>query len=92
MCLSVHFWLYVPAGDEEIEGGHRGILIHETQALTEMVRTARAQGYRLEIHCIGDRAAEQVKRDLSGCLCTGVPVEHSDDMTYPAQYLIFTPC
>ncbi|CAE7467251.1 unnamed protein product, partial [Symbiodinium microadriaticum] len=38
---------------------YQGILLHQTNALTSMVRTAREKGYRLEIHCIGDRAAEQ---------------------------------
>jgi predicted amidohydrolase YtcJ len=45
---------------EAAEGPYRGILMHKTDKLTAMVRSARAKGFRLEVHCIGDRAAEQV--------------------------------
>ena len=47
-------------GDKPEVDKYRGILLHKTEALTDMVRDSRQRGYRLEIHCIGDMAAEQV--------------------------------
>ena len=47
------------------EEAHQGILLHKTEELTSMVANARKKGFRLEIHCIGDRAAEQVRYDTS---------------------------
>jgi len=36
----------------------RGILIHSQDKLTSMIQKAKAAGWRLEVHAIGDRAAE----------------------------------
>jgi predicted amidohydrolase YtcJ len=38
----------------------KGVLIHEDSALRNMIAEARQRGYRLEIHAIGDAAADQV--------------------------------
>jgi len=35
-----------------------GILIHNVDSLTQCVRSAHEKGYRIEMHVIGDRAAE----------------------------------
>jgi predicted amidohydrolase YtcJ len=39
--------------------GNYGILIHTREALHEKVRSAHARGFRVEMHVIGDRAAEE---------------------------------
>jgi predicted amidohydrolase YtcJ len=39
---------------------YKGMLIHETPQLEEMLRSAWDVGFRTEIHAIGDAAAEQV--------------------------------
>lgn len=38
---------------------HKGVLIHTTQALREKVAYAHNKGWRIELHVIGDCAAEQ---------------------------------
>ncbi|KAG5176273.1 amidohydrolase family-domain-containing protein [Tribonema minus] len=39
---------------------NRGILVHTSEALTAQVKLAKERRFRLEVHAIGDRAAEQV--------------------------------
>ena len=39
---------------------HTGMLIHKTSELRDMIVHAKRHGFRLEIHAIGDAAAEQV--------------------------------
>jgi predicted amidohydrolase YtcJ len=46
--------------DVGAEARHRGVLMHRTGALRAMVGLARERGWRLEVHAIGDAAAEQV--------------------------------
>ena len=41
-------------------GDMTGVLIHETHQLCSMIQEARDNDFRLEIHAIGDAAAEQV--------------------------------
>lgn len=41
---------------------HEGVLVHERLAMQEMISSAKNNGYRLEIHAIGDAAAEQVRK------------------------------
>lgn len=40
--------------------GQKGVLIHSGCQLSTMIRNATALNYRLEVHAIGDAAAEQV--------------------------------
>lgn len=49
---------------------YRGILLHSNSDLTNMVSTAKSHQFRLEIHCIGDRAAEQTLTALENGGCT----------------------
>lgn len=59
------------AVEEEMkEKDYRGILLHSSSALTQMVRTAKENGFRLEIHCIGDKAADQTLSALENAGCT----------------------
>lgn len=60
-------------------GGHSGVLIHSPGALVDMVGSARARGYRLEIHAIGDAAAAQV---LAACRAAGSTAEERPVMTH----------
>lgn len=46
--------------DASTKSGYRGLLLQTQEELNEMVKDANGQGYRLEIHAIGDRAAESV--------------------------------
>jgi hypothetical protein len=46
--------------DLESHTAFSGILIHSTPSLESMVKRAKDAGFRLEVHCIGDMAAEQV--------------------------------
>jgi predicted amidohydrolase YtcJ len=39
---------------------HKGILYYDTESLRSKIRRAHECGYRLEVHAIGDAAAEQV--------------------------------
>ena len=39
---------------------YKGVLMHETEVMRNMITVAKRSGYRLEIHAIGDAAAEQV--------------------------------
>lgn len=55
------------AGDMEAQ--YSGVLIHSSSDLESSIRLAKTNGYRLEIHAIGDKAAEQVRsqgRKLGG--------------------------
>lgn len=45
----------------------KGVLIHKESDLRRMVGEAKERGYRLEIHAIGDAAAEQVISALEYC-------------------------
>ena len=49
------------SGSDGDSSDHTGVLVHEAAALRDMVATARARGFRVEIHAIGDKAAEQVR-------------------------------
>ena len=42
------------------EQTHKGVLMHKREAMRSMIAEARSNGYRLEVHAIGDAAAEQV--------------------------------
>jgi predicted amidohydrolase YtcJ len=45
----------------DTRGGHKptlGVLIHEPDVLKTMIRDAHNEGWRLEVHAIGDRAAQ----------------------------------
>lgn len=44
----------------ESERTHKGVLMHKAEAMRCMIAVARSNGYRLEVHAIGDAAAEQV--------------------------------
>ena len=50
------------AGDEAGKG-YKGVLMHQTEAMRDMISEAKRGGYRLEIHAIGDAAAEQVRKN-----------------------------
>jgi hypothetical protein len=39
---------------------HKGMLIHSTQSLVDMIQSATERDFRVEIHAIGDAAAAQV--------------------------------
>jgi hypothetical protein len=39
---------------------YNGVLIHSTHSLVTQIRRARAMGWRVEVHAIGDASAEQV--------------------------------
>lgn len=43
-----------------MESGHSGMLIHTTEELCKIMRTAKRKGFRIECHAIGDAAVEQV--------------------------------
>eukprot|EP00039_Didymoeca_costata_P016138 m.285503 g.285503 ORF g.285503 m.285503 type:complete len:641 (+) comp16341_c0_seq15:274-2196(+) len=53
---------YVNTTKEKDEKGEEnlGILIHEQETINALVKGAKDKGYRLEVHAIGDRAAESV--------------------------------
>jgi hypothetical protein len=51
----------------ENDGKNRGLLIHTQRRLNAMVCEATCQGYRLEVHAIGDRAAESVMEAFEAC-------------------------
>lgn len=40
--------------------GHIGVLLHQTDDMRAMIVEAKSSGYRLEVHAIGDAAAQQV--------------------------------
>lgn len=44
-----------------------GILMYKREELVSMISTARNEGYRVEIHAIGDAAAEQVLNAIVEC-------------------------
>ena len=46
---------------------HKGILIHSKDALMHQIKSARAKGFRLEVHAIGDAAAELVLDCFEAC-------------------------
>jgi hypothetical protein len=46
--------------DEISVSNHTGILVHKNKDLEDMISHARGLGFRVEIHAIGDAAAEQV--------------------------------
>ena len=46
------------------DGSVTGVLIHDNKKLSSMIRESREKGLRLEIHAIGDAAAEQVLTTL----------------------------
>lgn len=52
------------------DASHTGILVHQEKDLEGMIINARNLGFRVEIHAIGDAAAEQVLNALDGA---GVP-------------------
>lgn len=56
--------------EERKEKDYRGILLHSSNSLTEMVRVAKDSGFRLEIHCIGDKAADQTLSALEKAGCS----------------------
>ena len=68
--------LAIAVEDERKEKDYRGILLHSSSSLTDMVRVAKDNGFRLEIHCIGDKAAEQTLSALeeAGCSSEDRPV------------------
>jgi predicted amidohydrolase YtcJ len=47
-------------GPSSSSSDYRGMLIHAPAQMTDMIRSARAEGFRLEVHAIGDKAAECV--------------------------------
>ena len=53
------------SGSDGDSSDHTGVLVHEAAALSDRVATARARGFRVEIHAIGDKAAEQVRSYLA---------------------------
>ncbi|CAM9490836.1 unnamed protein product [Phaeothamnion confervicola] len=62
-----------PVGCEEVGGGgstrrgtrmNRGMLIHPPGELAAQIRRAKAWGYRVEVHAIGDRAVAEVLRAM----------------------------
>ena len=53
-------------GVSDGEEKEKGLLIHSDDALVTKVVEAHAAGLRLEMHAIGDRAADQVLRALAG--------------------------
>ena len=59
--------------DCAVESAHTGILTHSREDLTRMVTRARHLGMRVEVHAIGDAAAEQVR----WVRLTFIPIFHS---------------
>jgi predicted amidohydrolase YtcJ len=53
--------------DVASDSSFKGILVQPTDSLIEMISSAKAKGYRLEIHAIGDAAAEQVLTAYEAC-------------------------
>ncbi|CAM9101259.1 unnamed protein product, partial [Ectocarpus fasciculatus] len=51
----------------ESERTHKGVLMHKAEAMRCMIAVARSNGYRLEVHAIGDAAAEQVLLAMRDC-------------------------
>ena len=49
-----------PSDDSQGTNSFRGVLIHEDGELRDMIRQCKDLGYRVEVHAIGDAAAEQV--------------------------------
>ena len=45
---------------EDEDGQYSGVLIHETSDLVAQMKKVKSRGFRLEVHAIGDKAAEQV--------------------------------
>lgn len=54
-------------GGADAELSHHGVLIHGADEMSSMIALAKRKGYRLEIHAIGDAAAEQVLHAMKGC-------------------------
>jgi hypothetical protein len=47
--------------DDDDKAWYKGVLIHSTEDLCRMINQSKTRGFRLEIHAIGDAAAEQVR-------------------------------
>eukprot|EP00606_Chrysophyceae_sp_TOSAG23-5_P000348 GSChrysophyteH2.ASY1.ANO1.946.1 assembled CDS len=58
---------------------HTGVLIHARDALQRQMETTRARGFRLEVHAIGDAAAESV---LDCMLAAGVSEQERPVLTH----------
>ena len=52
---------------------YKGVLIHSQSSLLNMITTSSQLGYRLEIHAIGDKAAETVLDALIDCYSQSLP-------------------
>lgn len=60
---------------KEDDTKHKGILIHTKENLTNMITDSSRQGFRVEIHAIGDAAAEQVLNAMAdSVVIQGVPL------------------
>jgi predicted amidohydrolase YtcJ len=53
-----------PPSTTTVDTDHKGILIHSLPTLISMIEDAGKAGYRVEIHAIGDAAADQVIQAL----------------------------
>eukprot|EP01036_Dinobryon_divergens_P027009 gene27009-35715_t len=77
--------------DGGADSDYKGVLIHSSSSLQDMISTAARLHYRLEIHAIGDKSAEVVLDALSSCLndpsCAG-----SQALTYDNWRPILTHC
>jgi predicted amidohydrolase YtcJ len=53
---------------DKVDSGHssatKGVFVHEEEVLSDMMAQAYLAGYRLEVHAIGDAAAERVLNAL----------------------------
>ena len=68
--------------------GHRGLLLHEPQRLTELMRTAMEAGFQVNTHAIGDLANRVVLDNYAALIAATSTknlrhrVEHAQVLTY----------
>lgn len=68
--------------------GHRGLLLHEPARLTELMQTAMAANFQVNVHAIGDRANQVVLDNFAALIeATGTGtlrhrIEHAQVLTY----------
>ena len=68
---------------EDISKGYTGVLMYKTEELISMITLAKKHAYRIEVHAIGDAAAEQVLKAMDAC---GIIPEDRAILTHAQVY------